>query len=141
MQLGGTEPAAARFGRRLDSRRVLSVLAHEAGWEPIGVHPDLQSGILLMRAPGEAGRVPADRLRSCFRRHGVALTAFPGGLVRASLPDIGWTEARQDELLATFRRVRLDLSRGDSRVSSGAPGWTGPTGQRESLGADASLLG
>jgi hypothetical protein len=140
-QLGGTEPVAGRFGRRLDGRRMLSVLALEAGWEPVGFHPDLQSGILMMRAPREAGRVPADRLRSCFRRHGVALTALPGGIVRASFPDTGWTEARQDELLAAFRRVRLELSRGDSKVSSGAPGWTGPAGQREPPGADVWLPG
>jgi selenocysteine lyase/cysteine desulfurase len=141
VQLGRTESAAARFNRRLDSRRVLSVLAHEAGWEPVTVHPDLQSGILLMRARGEAARVPADRLRSCFRRHGVALTAFPGGIVRASLPETAWTEARQDVLLIAFRRVRLELGRGDLRGSSGAPGWNGPAGRRETLRADVSLPG
>jgi hypothetical protein len=141
VQLGGTVPTADRFGRRLDERRMLSDLAHEASWEPIGVHPDLQSGILLMRTPGGSGRIPADRLRGCFRAHGVALTAFPGGIVRASLPDPGLTEARQDELRTVFSRVRLELSRGDSKVSSGAPDWTWPTGQREPLGADISLPG
>jgi hypothetical protein len=141
VRLGGAESADARFGRRLDSRRVLSVLAHEAGWEPVGVHPDLQSGILLMRAPGKAGRVPADRLRSCFRRHGVAVTAFPDGIVRVSLPETAWLEARQDELLDAFRRVRLELSRGDPGVSSGAAGSNRRTGRRETRGADVSLPG
>lgn len=94
-----------------------------------------------MRARGEAARVPADRLRSSFRRHGVALTAFPGGIVRASLPETAWTEARQNVLLVALRRVRLELGRVDLRGSSGAPGWNGPTGRRETLGADVSSPG
>ena len=51
-------------------------------------------------------------------------------------------EARvQDVLLAAFCRVRLELGRGDLRGSSGAPGWNGPAGRRETLGADVSSPG
>jgi hypothetical protein len=90
----------ARLGLRLENRRVLSLMLRSSGWEPV-TPPDFASGILLMKTtPDEAWDIAPDRLQSAFRRHGVALTGFPGGIVRAS-PRIfrgavpGWVRCSQ----------------------------------------------
>jgi hypothetical protein len=123
VQLGRAESAGTRFGRRLENGRSLSVTVREAGWEPVLTHPDHRSGILLVESPLHSVRVvPPDRLQDSFRGHGVTLTAFSGGTVRASLPDSEWGDDRLDVVLAAFSRVRLESGRGDRRRSSGEPG-------------------
>jgi selenocysteine lyase/cysteine desulfurase len=118
IQLGRANSAVARHGQRLENRRVLSLMLRSSGWEPVTPHPDFQSGILLMKTTlGEARDVSPDRLQSVFRRQGVALTGFPGGIIRASLPDLPWSSAGLGAVLAAFRRARLEVSRRESGAS------------------------
>jgi hypothetical protein len=123
VQLGRADSAHHSFEQRLENNRVLALIARESGWEPIDTHPDHQSGILLIRdANHEARSIPPDWLRRLFSRHGVALTAYPSGVVRASLPEPAWTEPRLSAALAAFHGVRSELMARDSSVAGGSSG-------------------
>lgn len=111
VQLGRADSGISRFEQRVKNSRVLSRVASESGWNPLVIHPDHQSGILLIRAASHAARgIDPDRLRSSFRRQGVVLTAYPGGLVRASLSDVAWNDPLLGVALAAFHRIRIELS-------------------------------
>lgn len=75
------------------------------GWHPLRATPAMHSGILLMEASDRQTRfAPADRLRERFHTSGVALTAYDGGLVRASLPDRPLALAELDSLQSALAR-------------------------------------
>ncbi len=130
VQLGRADSGAARFRQQLENRRVLSLLTHGSGWEPVTEHPDYRSGIMLLNSALDTlPVVTPDRLQCCFRRHGVALTAFPGGIVRVSLPDIEWNDSGLSTVLAAFRRARIELNSPGSRQSRRAPQWVAALGE------------
>jgi hypothetical protein len=123
VELGRAGSAGCRYEQRLENKRVLARVAREFGWEPALTHPDHQSGILMMRAlQHEARDMTPEWLRGSFRRYGVALTAYPEGLVRASLPDTEWTDARLGVAVAAFHRFRIKSRGRDSRPSRGTAG-------------------
>lgn len=75
------------------------------GWHPLRAMPAMQSGILLMEANDRRTRVaPIDRLRERFRTNGTALTAYDGGLVRASLPDRPLSPTELDSFQSALSR-------------------------------------
>ena len=104
------DSAATRFTLRLENRRALVEVVRHAGWEPVTPHPDHQSGILLIRAAfGMSRHTTPDSLQRSFRRRGVSLTAYPFGIVRASLPGTRCTADWSEAAHAAFRHVRIDL--------------------------------
>jgi selenocysteine lyase/cysteine desulfurase len=63
----------------------LALGARRAGWRLLRPKSKLRTGILLLEARRQSTReAPVDRIRSAFRRAGVALTAYDGGIIRAS---------------------------------------------------------
>jgi hypothetical protein len=77
-----------------------------AGWRPLLPRPDLRSGILLVRAERAAARdTDPEVLRAALRDAGVAATAYPGGVVRLSMPAAGWGPGELDHLRAALIRV------------------------------------
>jgi hypothetical protein len=62
--------------------------APASGWRPLRPSEPLQTGILLLEAKSRDTRTaPIEMLRQRFLTAGIALTAYDGGLIRASLPD------------------------------------------------------
>jgi hypothetical protein len=119
---------------------VLSLVLRSSGWEPVSPHPDFQCGILLMKTThGEARGVAPDRIQSAFRRHGVALTGFPGGIIRASLPDRPWSDEGLAAVPTAFRRARFELSGGQTSASRTQGGWIESPSQPFALRLDGSL--
>ncbi len=120
-QLGRADSAGCRYELRIKNRSVLTQAVRDAGWQPLVTHADHQSGILLIQSSLDLARgADPDTLRGCFRRHGVTLTAYPGGLLRASLPDLEWTDERLGTAIAAFHRVGMELTGRDSWPSRGA---------------------
>jgi hypothetical protein len=75
-----------------------------AGWTPVLPHSTLRTGILLLQAENDRTRdASAEEIRSRFCDQGIALTAYPGGLVRLSMPDRPWTAGEIDVLRSAFR--------------------------------------
>jgi hypothetical protein len=75
------------------------------GWRPSRPALLLQSGVLLLEPNHPDTRLaPVERIRQRFLSAGVALTAYDGGTVRASLPD-------QSLASADFDRLRSALAR------------------------------
>ncbi len=68
---------------------VEKVARHAAttGWNALQPTERLRTGILLLEANDPETRLaPVERLRERFRRLGVALSAYDGGIIRTSLP-------------------------------------------------------
>ena len=62
--------------------------APASGWRPWKPSQTLQTGILLLEAKSPDTRTARiETLRQRFLTAGIALTAYAGGLIRASLPD------------------------------------------------------
>ena len=62
-------------------------LTRGTGWRPVQPDGPMRSGILLLQAKrAETRSAPPDVLRFAFRRRGVSLSAYEGGLIRLSLP-------------------------------------------------------
>jgi selenocysteine lyase/cysteine desulfurase len=106
----GTLAAAAlptdSFASRLNSLAVAAELAAASGWRPLLPDPALRSGILLLEAEREATRgKPADEIRSAFADQGVALTAYDGGRIRLSMPEVPWQPGEADHLWAALRSL------------------------------------
>lgn len=74
-------------------------------WRVVHLDMALRSGILLWRAISAVTRfADSDALRGKFLRHGVALTAYDGGLVRTSLPWKPLSSPVIDQILFAFQR-------------------------------------
>lgn len=73
------------FDRQIASTDRVADIAASAGWQPVRPTVSLRSGILLLRAKrSETRSTPPDTLRCAFRRRGLAVSAYVGGLVRTS---------------------------------------------------------
>ena len=82
----------------------LTAAAARTGWRPLVVDRSLRSGILLLEAENaEVQPALPDLLRSKFQRRGLALTAYPNGVIRISLPSAPWEDADLDQIRSALR--------------------------------------
>ncbi len=72
---------------QLKNGDLVTEAAQAAGWRPCSPDPSLRSGIVLLESGDsrQKSREP-ELLRKAFHEHGVALTAYEGGVVRLSMP-------------------------------------------------------
>jgi len=95
----------AELACQLDNAQALAERAEHAGWRPVRPSNPLHTGILLLEAARrETQAAPVDILRERFLSAGVALTAYDGGLIRASLPDRPLSRRRLDALHSALGR-------------------------------------
>ena len=79
---------ASSFRVRLDNADRIADATCE-GWRSIRPHPGLRSGILLLSPGSRTLRcVSPQILRDHFQRHGIAVTVYPGSMVRMAMPDV-----------------------------------------------------
>jgi hypothetical protein len=85
----GAVSDAARSCRcnRNTSIPLVSSLAMQSGWASLLPEPELQTAILLLQSRRDEvrGRAPA-LIREHFGRQGIAITSYPEGMIRLSLP-------------------------------------------------------
>ncbi|HYT87565.1 MAG TPA: aminotransferase class V-fold PLP-dependent enzyme [Gemmataceae bacterium] len=95
---------ATRLQSRLANADAVAEAARPSGWEPLLPDTPFRSGILLLqgRAPGVRA-APAEEVRAGFQRHGVAVTTYPEGVARVSLPPRPWEGRELDQLRSTLR--------------------------------------
>jgi selenocysteine lyase/cysteine desulfurase len=93
----------ATLSRRLDNLDSLADACGSRDWVPLAPVTDLRSGIGLFQAqqpnPRESG---GQALSEAFYRHGIAVTAYGGGLVRLSAPPEEWREEEIETLRSAF---------------------------------------
>ena len=78
-----------------------------SGWRPLRPDTALRTGILLLEASAADTRTaPADAVRTAFRTAGVALSAYPGGRIRVSLPERPLESSQFDHLRRALCRSR-----------------------------------
>lgn len=83
----------------------LADVAPEAGWQPARPALPMQSGILLLDPRRQDTRIaPPNVVRERFLASGVALTAYDGGTIRASLPERPFAGSELDLLQRAFCR-------------------------------------
>ena len=91
--------------KRLANADRLRYLAREAGWRCVRPAGSMRTGICLLRAPSsKSTRVAAETMRARFREAGVAVTTYPRGLVRLSMPSRAWTESESAHLTRALAR-------------------------------------
>ena len=90
---------------QIDNVEQVAEHSNATGWRPIRPDNPMHTGILLLEAADRQTRVaPIDRLRERFLAGGVALTAYDGGIVRASLPDRPMSPSDHAVLLLALSR-------------------------------------
>lgn len=67
-------------------RNAVEAIAFKNGWEHSSLSPDMQSRILLLKKP-HLQNTQAGTIRNALSRNGVAVTDYPGGFCRISLPE------------------------------------------------------
>jgi hypothetical protein len=74
---------------RMANRRSVLKVVRGRGWDPVSTHPTLRSGILLLTHSGTRrlrSRQNTGEWQLHFQRMGIALSSYPGGMIRLSLP-------------------------------------------------------
>jgi hypothetical protein len=89
---------------RLANATAAGQVAGPTGWEPLLPEDSFRSGILLLQGQDQEVRAaPAEELRAGFQQYGVAVTTYPGGLARLSLPPRPWKGKELDRLRAVLQ--------------------------------------
>ena len=92
--------------RRVANADQLVTLLGDHGWKPLRPADGLRSGILLLRSTaGHLQRLSPDVLRLRLHEVGLAVSAYPGGVVRVSLPAELWHPADLELVTRAFCRV------------------------------------
>ena len=93
--------------------------ATSSGWRPLSPSEPLQTGILLLEAKSEDTRTaPTEKLRQRFLTAGIALTAYDGGLIRASLPACLFSGHDHDLWVLRYATARSTLRRQTAMILS-----------------------
>ncbi|MBI3464114.1 MAG: hypothetical protein HY000_13815 [Planctomycetes bacterium] len=80
----------------------------------------LRSGILLLQAEtDDATTAPTEDMLARFHAHGIALTAYEGGLIRMSMPRAPLAEG-DIELISTTLRQCLRIGPAHVRIAASA---------------------
>ena len=104
--LPGEHGIGACFTRRLANAKVLVELAERSGWSALRPQATFRTGVVVLQSPNALSRMMApDELRRLFMRCGIAVTAYPHGQVRLSMPARQWKPAELDLLRSAFRRT------------------------------------
>ena len=101
-------PAALREQTSCQKNNVdgIEQAATGTSWSIVETDCSLRSGIVLMRSRNPATRAAeCDTIRSRFREHGVAVSAYPNGFVRISSPTKPMNTESFHSLATAFGRV------------------------------------
>jgi hypothetical protein len=79
-----------RFKQQLANARQLASVAMSCGWQPLQPSACFRSGIVLITTHTDNGNQHADVLRAGFLRLGIAVTTYPDGATRLSMPTQRW---------------------------------------------------
>jgi hypothetical protein len=93
------------FDRQLANADRVAEVTDASGWQPVRPEAAMRSGILLLQAKrGVTRSAPPDTLRFAFRRCGLALSAYVGGLIRTSFLADSISAPRLNQFCAALRR-------------------------------------
>jgi hypothetical protein len=117
--LGDSGQTTATLAARLQMADRLVAVAQRHNWRPIRPEASMRTGIcLLQKRDRPPTRVSADQLRQQFHDAGVAVTTYPNGLVRFSMPDSDLSMS--DESVLTHALARCAASRVRPKSTSAA---------------------
>ena len=95
----------AEFTDQIDNADRIADRSSESHWRSLRQSKPLRSGILLLEAAhAETRSAPPDRVRQRFLSSGIALTVYPGGILRASLPSRSMSGEDRDVLHSALSR-------------------------------------
>ena len=97
---------------RLANADRLASLARKFGWRAVRPADTMRTGICLLRSPGgRSTRITPETMHARFRKAGVAVTTYPGGLVRFSMPPTAWTGSETGHLSHALAHYSLVKAR------------------------------
>ena len=106
-----TPPSSALPTRVANADYLVGALASR-GWRPVRPAGDLRTGILLAKPEPKSSRnVCPESLRRLFHESGLAVSTYPKGLVRVSLPAKKWESRTLADVAGAFDRVFAMLNR------------------------------
>jgi hypothetical protein len=127
----GNAPELSIRQRRANADGLAS-LARRFGWRPVRPAAPMRTGICLLRAPGgKRARKSAETVRNLFRNANIAVTVYPHGLVRLSMPQTTWTKSELDYLSHTLAICSLAVK--EDSVAASATGVDGIRARRPLL--------
>lgn len=89
-------------------RQQLIDLAGLHNWKCISPDDAMQSKILLFKAKGRTtSAVCPEHVRNAFRSQGIALSTYPGPLLRMSLPEVALSEPQLTTLNTAFAGLKI----------------------------------
>jgi aspartate aminotransferase-like enzyme len=92
------------------------------GWRPVRPAADLRTGILLAKPEAKSSRnVCPESLRRLFHESGLAVSTYPKGLVRVSLPAKMWESTTLADVAGAFDRVFAMLNHSPSVSNTQQP--------------------
>jgi hypothetical protein len=93
------------FDRQIANTDRVAEIADSTGWQPVRPASCLRSGILLLRAKrGDTRSATPDTIRFTFRRYGLAVSAYLGGLIRTSFLADTLSSAGLSQVRSALRR-------------------------------------
>lgn len=102
---------ASGLPRRMKNADQLAAIVRSRGWRPLVTAREFRSGILLLQAEAiDLRKNSPDVLRRRFHQAGLAVSTYPQGLVRISLPAEPWHTPDLDLVQRAFRHVAEDDS-------------------------------
>lgn len=95
---------------RLANADQLAELLSNRGWRPLRPARALRTGILLLQPAARAARaISPEVLRQRFHQAGLAVSTYPKGTVRLSLPAKAWHHDDLDHIVHAFDLVATSL--------------------------------
>ena len=94
------------FSQRLANSDRAAECLSGSSWSPVRLNQTTRSAILLASSNhASIQQMAPDTLQSHFRNHGIALSAYPGGLLRMSMPLAIMQQSHLDFLSSAFHAV------------------------------------
>jgi hypothetical protein len=116
-----TPPSLALPTRVANADHLVGMIA-SLGWRPVRPAGDLRTGILLGQSEAKSSRnVCPESLRRLFHESGLAVSTYPKGLVRVSLPAKIWESGTLADVSGAFERVFAMLNRSPSASNTQQP--------------------
>lgn len=91
--------------RRANADRIVEV-SQETDWCVASPSPEFQSAVVMLEATASAVReLPAKTLRTAFEQQGLSLSAYPGGRIRLSMPEVPLADCHLNQIRKALHAV------------------------------------
>ncbi len=104
--LDAVEERESVFQERRSNAEAVVDLSRETDWCVASPSPEFQSAVVMLEATDSAIReLPAKTLRTAFEKQGLSLSAYPGGRIRLSMPEVPLADCHLNQIRKALHAV------------------------------------